>query len=424
MDPATTLRNFAADAEAGVSFQNSHNTYQLGFGRSITGRFTGAQGNGISKVEADFYTLPGLTLNGVSTNDLIIGMRAGIVKDVSVGFYGGEFRCQICKRDMLRDWECNHVPGLTYNRKEPDGSITEGIQAIAAVVDAHLAEVSAVFDGSTPGAAILKAQSEAQAGRMTDSQIDLLERRYRINLPTKRITSSGIDIPSDIAEPESEQDDATEDPPMAGTKPNETEPVVSTEPVVAATEVTEPIVVEPVVDEAAQQELDAVAVALDEVEAPAAETVSERARQLGLHARQLTTQHTDLTTRNEELTRQLADAQNRATTLDTDLVNARAQIAQLEPAAIDGRQYRIDLIAETLAEGVRANGAGFSQDIYRPLLENAPLETIKRMRADWTKVADDLFKPGRKTEDGNPAEPKKTAVTPTTPAVPDQAFMA
>jgi hypothetical protein len=42
MSPRTTLKNFAADAETGVSFQDSHRINALGFGRSIAGEYLNA----------------------------------------------------------------------------------------------------------------------------------------------------------------------------------------------------------------------------------------------------------------------------------------------------------------------------------------------------------------------------------------------
>jgi len=48
-----------------------------------------------------------------------------------------------------------------------------------------------VYDGATPGAAILQAQKAAEAGRITAIQARLIEQRYRINLPGKRSVTPG-----------------------------------------------------------------------------------------------------------------------------------------------------------------------------------------------------------------------------------------
>ncbi len=192
----TSLRNYAADAQTGVSFQDSHNWRQLGFGRSLTGQYQ-EQGDGLAIVTADFYTVPGLRLNNVSTDDLIRGIRAGLISDVSIGFYGGQFRCSICGNDMLDWWgDCYHVPGVEYEQRDAAGNVTGKVLAFAWVEDARLSEVSAVYDGATPGAAILKAQHEADNGRLRPETARLLEARYRIKLPGARPTHRGVELPT------------------------------------------------------------------------------------------------------------------------------------------------------------------------------------------------------------------------------------
>jgi len=98
-------------------------------------------------------------------------------------------------------------------------------------------------------------------------------------------------------------------------------------------------------------------------------------------------------------------------------VTAERRVAELEPLAEDGRAYRADLLAETLAEGVRAYGDRFEAETYRPLLEAAPLATVKRMRDDWRAVGEQLFKGGRLTVDkAAPAAQKHNGT-------PDAAFL-
>ena len=187
----STLRNFAADAEAGVSFQNSHNVFALGIGRVITGVYE-TTGDG-ARVVSDVYTIPGMNLGTVRTDDFILGVRSGVVKDVSVGFYGGRWTCDICGRDLL-NWDCPHIPGLTY-QVEGEDKINRAIVATALIEDAHLAEVSAVFDGATPSATILKAAQEADAGRLRPESARVLEARYRIHLPGARHVYPGVTVP-------------------------------------------------------------------------------------------------------------------------------------------------------------------------------------------------------------------------------------
>lgn len=215
MSSKTTLRNFAADADAGVSFQDSHRHDALGFGRSVAGAYLAANADTGEppRVQATFFTIPGLALNGVDTGHLIDGIRAGIVKDVSVGFYGGTFVCSICGRDMLRDWDCPHIPGIEYPVRSDDGdSPGEAVTklAFAWIEDAHLAEVSAVYEGATPGAAIIKANQEAAAGRIRPDTAYLIEARYRVHLPDRRVLVPG-GLPKDIHMHETTTESVAED---------------------------------------------------------------------------------------------------------------------------------------------------------------------------------------------------------------------
>jgi hypothetical protein len=108
--------------------------------------------------------------------------------------------------------------------------------------------------------------------------------------------------------------------------------------------------------------------------------------------RMVAAQVPDLTSRNVELMAQVEG------------LNAR--VAETATLAEDGRTYRADLIAEAMAEGVRAYGPTFAQDTYRGILEAGPIATIRRLRDDWRTIGDKLFQPGRQTvETSEPPKP-------------------
>ena len=195
MDAETTLKNYAEDLIAGVAFCDSHNHNELPFGRSFAGLYVvGALDDAQqvvtpSRVIGGFYTLAGLKTNRVSTDDLINAMRGGLVRDVSVGFKPGAgfmYRCSICGLDLF-DWDCPHIPGVTYQIPDANSGELVDRYAVAWIVNARLSEVSGVYDGSTPYAMILKATREAQAGRIPDRVAKLVENRARIHLPEKSI---------------------------------------------------------------------------------------------------------------------------------------------------------------------------------------------------------------------------------------------
>lgn len=413
----TTLKNFAAEAEAGVTFQNSHRTL-LGIGYSLGGAFIRG-GEGVSRVEADFYTVPGIKLSDLDTDNFILGVRAGLVRDVSVGFYGGIFRCSICQRDMMRDWDCYHVPGFTYAQSDEDGRVLSESQAFAWIEDAHLAEVSAVYDGATPGAAIIKAEQEAERGRMPEVQIRTIEQRYRIHLPTPgRIIVPGIDIPHKdgamtlpVTERTSDQAAVT------------TDVVDEVQP--AETDATPPV------DTPAQDQADTespAVVATVVLDAEALEPLRAQIATLSTDLTTLTTAHAEADATLRQVRELVATVDAPAETSVVDRVRlladawraAVAANAQLEAQAADGRQYREDLIVTALAEGVRAHGTSYDADMYRGILANLPLAAIRQMRDGWQTLADKALAGGRKTVDTVSADEQPAEST--TPAVPTAAY--
>jgi hypothetical protein len=363
----TSLRNYAADAQAGISVLNSHLSRQLGFGRSISGEYIGPGGNGVARVLSDFYTVPGINLNGVNTDDLILGIRSGLVKDVSIGFYGGTWRCSVCGLDLW-DWDCSHVPGMSYTPLDKQGNPTEPVLCVGWVEDARLAEYSLVYDGATPGAAVLKAQQEADGGRLRPEAARVIEARYRVALPGTARVFGGVDAPQgarskalDAPRKESSVDETTtteqsnerapDATPAEGAVVEEATTTTTTETRSTSTpETTTTVVVDPF--KGLRSVLAEAGIAGADADEP------------------------------ERAVRALV-----------------AEVGRLRPLADDGKAYRVDLVAEALAEGVRAVGEAFAAETYRGLLETAPLATIKRMRDDWSEVASKSFVGRRATQD-------------------------
>ncbi|USK77825.1 hypothetical protein [Peribacillus frigoritolerans] len=151
MDPVTTLRNYAEDLKGGVSLLSGHDVSKSPYGRSYDGELlTGDVDNENNSVRGHWYILKDTTVNGENTNDTIRQIKAGILRDMSVGFGGNTlwYRCSSCGRDVM-DWDCNHFPGLEDEN---------GRMSFAWVMEARLAEVSTVYKGATPGAFIDKAR--------------------------------------------------------------------------------------------------------------------------------------------------------------------------------------------------------------------------------------------------------------------------
>lgn len=331
----STLDNFAADSRRGVGFLNSHRHNELPLGRSLNARVEdGGRGK---RVISDFYTIPDLDLNGVNTNHFIAGVRSGIVSDVSVGFHGGDWWCDVCGGNYRNYQDCQHIAGMKVETKDGFVTCTVGIDG------ARLSEVSAVYDGATPDATILKAQRLAEAGELDPKTRQVIEMRYRMKLPDVR-SFAGVDVP--------QRADAT-------------------------TQQGEKMDFEKIVN-------DVRGVLGIDKDADVLSAVSNAAEQ----SRKLASVEED----RNALAEKLEDEQKRTAELD-------AKVKELEPQAADGRAYREDMIADALANGVRASGEDFDKETYEQLLRNAPLATIKRMRDDWQRIGDTNFPGGRKTTD-------------------------
>jgi len=190
---ASTLKNYAAEAEAGVAFLRNHNSADDAVGATYWGRFYGPQHDGVARVEAGFFALTDPT-----TEPYLAKIRAGVVRDLSVGFWGGMWRCSVCGRDMQQffgDDSCPHLLGMTYTPTDEAGTVKGPPEtARATIEDAHLAEVSAVYDGSTPGSMITKARSLNAAGQLNSRSRGLVEARYRVDLQRVR-HFGGLNLP-------------------------------------------------------------------------------------------------------------------------------------------------------------------------------------------------------------------------------------
>ncbi|MED0739013.1 hypothetical protein [Aneurinibacillus thermoaerophilus] len=176
MDPVTTLRNYVEDLKAGVSLLEGHDIRKNPYGRSYDGALIPAsdEPGSYNAARGHWYIIRDLVINGVNTNDTIRAIKAGIIRDMSVGFGGSDmwYRCSSCGRDMW-DWECPHIPGL----EDENGRMT-----FAWVVNARLREVSTVYKGATPGAYIEKARQYVQQGQLSQQNIHTLERQFQVRL--------------------------------------------------------------------------------------------------------------------------------------------------------------------------------------------------------------------------------------------------
>lgn len=303
------------------------------------------------EVLASFYTLPGHNPGGgsITADDFIRGVRGGLIFDVSVGFYGS-LRCALCGQQYW-SWDCPHILGLEYDVVDDEGNVTGTELAWAWVEDGHLAEVSAVYDGATPGAIIEKAAREIEEGRMSPKAVTAIETRYRVRLPAPKTVSGWSETRGGVLVARNRRDaDAEVTEPVEAPEVEAEEGLSDGE----ATETEEVIEVSPEADALAGIEE-----ALAEADLP--EEAGEDARSrikwlLGEHAR-------------------------------------------LAPLAEVGAAYRRELEDEAWKARVRAGRARDDEQVYRRKLGHYSVEELKLEIEDWEALGADRFKPGRQTRD-------------------------
>lgn len=338
----STLKNFASDASTGVSFLDSHDSRKLGLGQTFNGQFV-SDGERLRALTG-VYIVPDIAFGGnhsfATTDDFIRAVRTKMVRDVSVGFYGGSITCDLCGDAVWGNTNCVHFPGTEYAIGDQGN---ETVTATAEIDGAHLAELSAVYDGATPGAMILKFERGLSEGWIDRSQTEMLERRYKVQLPDdhkRKIWPTNSEVNMDNEGQTTERQLSRDEEKALKNASRALETLL---------------------------EVDGVEGAVHEAAGVVVDRFNEQSE--------------------------------RIKGLETELAKANARVAELTPMADDGKAYREQLVSDTLAEGVRANGEDFAEETYRKMLESADLNTVRQMRDDWKKLGDSRFAAGRQTVD-------------------------
>jgi hypothetical protein len=350
-----TLDNFQQNYKDGVGFMQSHSVRDF-IGRSVDGwQVNRDLGNRTTQVIGGFYSIRGIKIGAINTDDFIDAMRAGIISDVSVGFYSDDIRCTICGGQILDWWAymfdlpgaCPHVPLEEYAKLDEDGDpVLDGNGdkimelAIGDVYDGECVEVSGVYDGAAPGAQVQKAEEFARAGLLSGQTIARLETRYRMKLPDKKKQFVNNATIGKSLSPIMMYGDGYTASATISTGSSNREKLMDTETIATSAGLRD----------------------------------SLKAR--GVKG--------DLATLSEELVNRVLDA------WDADAVT----MERLEVDAALGVKYREDLIDEAIKAGVRAKGADFKSEQYTTILRGLDIEGIKTMREDWVKEGDERLSAG------------------------------
>lgn len=422
----SSLENFERAAGVGVILLDSHDGRKLGIGYSAGARLVDGE-DGQSRLEVLFYIVRGITLGGIhsyaTTDDYIKAIEAGIVRDVSVGFTGGRWVCDICGKEYFRGG-CPHLLGLEYEIDLGDGPITIKTATVT-IFDAELSEVSLVFDGATPGAEIIeKAADLIYAGAVKSDQLLRLETVYRHKFKdphagnsgksasaegvtmTKQKRETDVEVDETTAETEVEQVDTeieTVESETAETELDETEAAEldETETIEDDTELdetetetvdeTEPSEPEPVVDEV-DTEADEIMRSAAERNTRLAEAVTGKSGAEALRA------------------------------LVNLVIDQEKEIMRLAPLADMGRAYRADLIEQVIKEGIRARGDDFPIETYKLLLQDADIDHIKSVLGSFRGAASERYPGGRISEDAHDVDDGANGAVKSEPEVPVTAY--
>lgn len=398
-----TLGNFVRGLKAGVSYQDSHNPYKNGWGQSLDGRLVTTDevdeetGDQIVEAWGDFFTLSGLQLGDQNTNDFTAAIRAGVWRDVSVGFFASDIECGLCGKQSLDRWwsddGCQHIPGVEYEY--------EGKRQVAWawINDGELAEVSQVYEGASPGAGVVKAEQMSLEGALSEEERMKVERRYQVRIatPQRRYALGGIplvgggeDMPlkrgigkRNIEELEEQRitdgDDAEPEGTDATTDADDEEEPEGEGADDSATEG----------DDEPDVAFDADADATPEGDEGDSDGDGEGER--AVQGDPLAGERARLAEAGIRI-REGADP--------AKVVRALAdEILRLRPLADDGVRYRDDLTAETLAAGVRAFGRSFDEEQYRGILAKLDVDGLRTMKKTFDARADQRFAKKRVTSD-------------------------
>ena len=177
----TSLDNYVQNARDGVTFCDSHNWQNTGYGRTISAERIG------DDVFVDAAVLYDEKWNGMTYakgEDLIFAVRHRDF-DVSIGFGNDDTNCSVCKKLIFTE-DCEHYLGESLTIKG------KAVQVEGQIENAELLELSLVYDGATPGAGtnevtdefrqrvVKKTDTLMRAGKATRQQLVDMCKRLRI----------------------------------------------------------------------------------------------------------------------------------------------------------------------------------------------------------------------------------------------------
>ena len=402
MDKETTLRNFVADLNSGRGLCIAHSPSRGGMfgptgeaaatmpvGKSYRGELVERpERGGAPWVRGSWYVVRGVAIpGGMKTDDVIRNIETGVWDRLSVGYTlnpiegrkRGRYFCDVCNEELMSK-KCDHIPGLEY----------EGKIATARIVDGSMREASLVYLNAAQGTVVTKARHFAEEGRLELRQVEALEQIHGV-----RILQPGA--------PTLGASKKTGETPETNNRNQENEMELARELLKGMVEAFRSALPESPLRVKVGALSDRIAGAEKE------EAIREAAAALPALIAESRADYPALKTVHDAV---------------PEAERSPEKIAALVIQAGEGRQYRADLTAAALAEGVRAEGATFDRAHWETALKGQELAFIAKQRDIWKGQADKTLESGRRSQ----STPAGAVVLPPaeasrlSPVIPDAAF--
>lgn len=365
------LETFLQDCGEGIPLLMNHNSRQLPVGRLFDARLVDTPGDGemITSLYGDFYIdLGRMTESGMSTDDVVKGIKSGTISDTSIGFVAETWECNICHQDV-RSWHCPHFPGREYEIIDEDGNkeIIRCLPIVGRDGKGELLENSLVYSGACGRAKItgLSVEEGMQVKNGNGLQVvnsikDVPEGTPIYCFASKSSVQFMVDGVVNL-EKRSEEDVS---------KVNTEELEVREE------ELTTPVeeVEEETVDLSQEEETN-----LEDVEL-------------------LKQEKEELTIELDQTRSELEQVKLEVETLQNTIAEKDKKIEELTAQAELAQAYRQDLIERTLAAGIRAQGNAFKTELFSRYLSSLTIDEIKETLADLEAEFDARFEGARVTK--------------------------
>jgi hypothetical protein len=346
------------DATTGIALLTNHDSQQLPVGRSfdaVKKAELDDNGNIVNTLYGSFYIdLNRNTQSGMTTNDIVKGIKSGTIFDTSVGFKAYSYTCSICGNDIRNYGSCPHIPGESYDVKDANG-VTQKQVCYAIVGDdgeGELLENSLVFAGACDRASIQKQFSQKNEINLNKStKLKLVDNIKEVPLSSviyTYLTKDGVIMYS-------EKNKGSED----------------------------------------NLDMKKIGDVLNKYGFNFTESKYDESIDTALSSLKLEVGEKDKTI--ESLKTEISEKDTLLSEKDELISNLEKEKNDLSEKAKLGDMYRDDLVSKTLEMGVRLQGNVFDVEMFKKFLETLSVEEIKNTYDKFTQGVNVKYPDGRVT---------------------------